>query len=110
MEQIGIGIIGCGNISKAYFKASETFQILKLISCADINMSAAEAKAEEFGATAQSVEDLLANPDVQLVINLTIPAVHAEVSLQARHAGKHVYCEKPLAVTMEDEKSGRYGC
>ncbi len=101
-KKIGIGIIGCGNISQAYFNGANLFEVLNVVSCADIKMELAKAKAEENGCKAQSVEDLLANPDVQLVINLTIPSVHAEVSLAALNAGKHVHCEKPLAVSLED--------
>ncbi len=101
-KKIGIGIIGCGNISQAYFNGANLFEVLKVVACADIKPELAKAKAEENGCKAQSVEELLANPDVQLVINLTIPAVHAEVSLAALNAGKHVHCEKPLAVSLED--------
>lgn len=103
-KQIGVGIIGCGNISQAYFNGAKTFEVLKIVSCADINMDVAKAKAEANGCHAQTVDELLANPDVQLVINLTIPAVHAEVSMKALRAGKHVHCEKPLAVHLKDAK------
>jgi predicted dehydrogenase len=101
-KKIGIGIIGCGNISQAYFNGANLFEVLHVVACADIRPELAKAKAEENGCKAQTVEELLANPDVQLVINLTIPAVHAEVSLAALNAGKHVHCEKPLAVSLED--------
>ncbi|WP_309398508.1 Gfo/Idh/MocA family protein [Cerasicoccus maritimus] len=103
-DKIGIGIIGCGNISQAYFNGAKLFEVLEVVSCADVNMDVAKAKAEENECLAQTVDELLANPDVQLVINLTIPAVHAEVSLAALNAGKHVHSEKPLAVTLEDAK------
>ena len=103
-SKIRVGIIGCGNISQAYFNGARLFEVLEVVSCADLNQEVAWAKAEENGCTAQTVEELLANPDVDLVINLTIPAVHAEVSLAALEAGKHVHCEKPLAVHLEDAK------
>ncbi len=103
-NKIGIGIIGCGNISQAYFNGANLFEILEVVACADLNMAAATAKATENNCTAQTVDELLANPEVDLVINLTIPAVHAEVSLKALEAGKHVHCEKPLAVHLEDAK------
>ncbi|WP_269523691.1 Gfo/Idh/MocA family protein [Coraliomargarita parva] len=103
-DKIGIGIIGCGNISQAYFNGAKLFEVLDVVACADLNMDVAKAKAEENECQAQTVDELLANPDVQLVINLTIPAVHAEVSLAALNAGKHVHCEKPLAVSLEDAK------
>ncbi|MCU0791962.1 MAG: Gfo/Idh/MocA family oxidoreductase [Opitutaceae bacterium] len=101
-QKIGLGIIGCGNISQAYFNGAKLFEVLKVVACADLNMAAAEAKAAENGCKAQTVDELLANPDVQLVINLTIPAVHAQISLAALAAGKHVHSEKPLAVSLEE--------
>jgi predicted dehydrogenase len=104
-KTIGVGIIGCGNISDAYFNGTDTFEVLNIVSCADINKAAAQEKAEARGCLAQTVDELLANPDIDLVINLTIPAAHAEVSLAALNAGKHVHCEKPLAVTLEDGKA-----
>lgn len=103
-KPIGIGIIGCGNISQAYFNAAKKFEIIEVVACADIDMKAATAKGEENGCTVQTVDELLANDAVDLVINLTIPAAHAEVSLKALEAGKHVHCEKPLAVEFEDGK------
>ncbi|MDD3275800.1 MAG: Gfo/Idh/MocA family oxidoreductase [Kiritimatiellales bacterium] len=101
-KTVGIGIIGCGNISQAYFNGAKTFEVLKIISCADINMDAARAKAEENECKAETVKELLANKDVDLVINLTVPAVHAEISLAALNSGKHVHSEKPLAISLRD--------
>ncbi|MHC4886773.1 MAG: Gfo/Idh/MocA family protein [Planctomycetota bacterium] len=103
-SKIGIGIIGCGNISQAYFNAAKKFEIIEVVSCADINMTVARAKGKENGVKAETVKALLANKAVDLVINLTIPAVHAEVSMAVLKAGKHVHCEKPLAVSLEDGK------
>ena len=103
-EKVKVGIIGCGNISQAYFKGALKLEVLDVIACADLNMEAAKAKAEEYHCEAQTVEEILANSEVQLIINLTIPAVHAEVSLAALNAGKHVHCEKPLSVELEDAK------
>ena len=104
-KKVGIGIIGCGNISQAYFNGAKVFEVLNIVSCADINMSAARAKAKENGCQAQTVKALLANKNIDLVINLTIPAVHAEVSQQILNAGKHVHSEKPLAVNLDDGKA-----
>jgi predicted dehydrogenase len=101
-QKVGIGIIGCGNIANAYFKGAELFEVLDVVACADLKMDLATAKAEEHGCAAQSVDALLENPDVQLVINLTIPSAHAAVSLAALEHGKHVHSEKPLSVTLED--------
>ncbi|MEI6562977.1 MAG: Gfo/Idh/MocA family oxidoreductase [bacterium] len=93
-----IGIIGCGNIFSAYIKGCAMFRAVKVVACADINMDVAKAKATEFKLKAMTVDKLLADPSIDFVINLTVPKVHAEVSLKALRAGKHVYSEKPLAL------------
>ncbi len=102
VNTINVGIIGAGNIFGAYIKGCAVFPILKVVACADINMEAAQAKAAEFGLKALTVSELLADPTIQMVINLTIPKVHADVSQQIIAAGKHVYSEKPLATTRDD--------
>jgi predicted dehydrogenase len=101
--KIKIGIVGCGNIFPAYVKGSRMFPILDLVACADIDMERAKARAAEFGVPkACTVDELLADPEIGIVVNLTIPKAHAAVNLAAIAAGKHVYCEKPLAVTRGD--------
>jgi predicted dehydrogenase len=103
MQRTKIGVIGCGNISGAYFKAGQTFKNLEIAACADLDINRAKAKAEEFKiAKACTVKELLADPEIEIVVNLTIPKAHAEVALAALAAGKHVYGEKPLAVTRKD--------
>lgn len=102
MDKLGIGIIGCGNISAAYLRLAPLFKGLEVRAVADMNMDAAKARAEEFNTKAQSVDDLLANKDVDVVINLTIPDAHFAVSMRAIEAGKHVYSEKPLTLTVAD--------
>jgi len=104
-KKIGVGIIGCGNISQAYFNGMKTFEVLDIIACSDLKMEAAQAKAKENGCRAQTVKALLANKKIDIVVNLTVPAVHAEVSRQILQAGKNVHSEKPLAVHLEDGKS-----
>jgi predicted dehydrogenase len=101
-DKLGIGIIGCGNISTTYFRLAPLFRGLEVRACADMNMATAKAQAETYGVAAQTVDQLLANDDVQVVINLTIPDAHFAVSAQALEAGKHVYSEKPLALSIED--------
>lgn len=75
-KDLGVGIIGCGNISTTYFSLSPLFRGLKVLACADLNRSAAELRAEEYGVKAQSIEELLQNDDIDVVVNLTIPAAH----------------------------------
>lgn len=100
-RELGVGIIGCGNISTAYFTLAPLFKGIKVVACSDINMNAAELRAEEFGVKAQTVDELLANPEVDVVVNLTIPDAHYPVSKQILEAGKHVYSEKPLVLSLE---------
>lgn len=102
MAQLGVGIIGCGNISTSYLKLAPLFKALKPVAVADINMDAARARADEFGVRADTVEDLLRAPDVDVVVNLTIPAVHFEVTKRILEAGKHAYSEKPLVLTLAE--------
>ena len=99
-----VGVIGCGQISDSYFKASETFDNIEVVACADINMETAQNKAEEYKIKALSVEQLLADPEIEIVINLTIPKVHAEIAIKTLEAGKHAYAEKPLAISTEEAK------
>ncbi|KTQ98025.1 oxidoreductase [Aureimonas ureilytica] len=102
MTPVGIGIIGCGNISAAYLKAARNFPVLDIRALADRRLEAAEARGAEFGIPAVSVEALLADPTIEIVLNLTIPAAHVEVGLQILAAGKHAYSEKPLGIDFAD--------
>jgi predicted dehydrogenase len=99
-----IGLIGCGTISNAYFKGFKPFpHLIEVVACADIDLARARAKAAEHGvAKGCAVADLLADPEVELVLNLTIPGAHAEVNFQALAAGKHSYSEKPFALAYGD--------
>ena len=100
--RIGIGIVGCGNISDTYLKNCQAYDNLQVVACADVELARATAKAREFGIDARKVEALLADPEIQIVVNLTPPTAHAEISLAALTAGKHVYSEKPLAISRAD--------
>jgi predicted dehydrogenase len=101
-KEYGVGIIGCGNISAAYFRLIPIYKNLKVVACTDINMAAANARSAEFGVPAQEIDALLANPDVDVVVNLTIPDAHYGVSKKALEAGKHVYSEKPFVLTIAE--------
>jgi len=101
---LGVGIIGCGNISAAYLKLIPLFEAVEVRAVADVNIEAAKARAAEFGVKSQTVKQLLANDDIQIVINLTVPAAHFEVSKQSLEAGKHIYSEKPLTLSLADAK------
>ncbi|MDE0014592.1 MAG: Gfo/Idh/MocA family oxidoreductase [Candidatus Poribacteria bacterium] len=99
-----IGIIGCGTISGAYFEGARRTDILEIKACADLRMEAAQTQAKRYNAYACSVDELLADPEIELVVNLTIPRAHVEVGLQVLTSGKHVYSEKPLGVNTESGK------
>lgn len=115
-----IGIIGCGNISRAYFENIGRFSNLKVTHCTDIDPNRAEAAATKYGVSAaKDLEALLADPSIDAVINLTIPQAHAEVNRMAFTAGKHVFSEKPMALTCVEAQSiidaankagKRFGC
>lgn len=99
---VRIGLVGCGTISPAYLRAAATFDSLEFVACADLDPSAAKRTEERFGVPATAVDALLARDDVEAVLNLTVPAAHASVNLAAIAAGKHVYCEKPFALDVEE--------
>lgn len=99
MEKVRVGVVGCGAISSAYLKMAPCFPILEISALADLDTEKARARAEEFGIErVLSVDALIADPAVEVVLNLTVPKAHAEVSLKALAAGKHTYAEKPLGI------------
>jgi len=103
VDTVKIGIIGCGNISGNYFRTARNFAILECVACADAISGRAEQAAAEFGIPrACTVGELLAMPEISIVVNLTNPQFHKEISLAAIAAGKNVFTEKPLAVNRTD--------
>ncbi len=98
-----IGIVGTGNIAPAYMTGSEKFpDDIQVVACADILPERASTFASTYNLRALTIEELLADPEIDIVINLTVPAVHADVSVAILKAGKHVYLEKPLGLTREE--------
>jgi predicted dehydrogenase len=116
---VQVGIVGCGVISKHYAANAAAFDVFEVVACADVLPPAAEELAAAHGLTALPVDDLLADPAIDVVLNLTPSTAHAEVTRAALAAGKHVYTEKPLglrvreatALLREAERRGlRIGC
>ena len=108
MNTAGVGIIGCGNISSSYLSLAPMFKSLDIRAVADLNMDAARERAAEYSVRADTVEDLLVADDIDIIINLTVPAAHFEVTKQILNAGKHAYSEKPFVLTVaEGEELGR---
>lgn len=101
--RVKVGLVGCGAISANYLRNAAHLPILDVVACADLDPDRARACAEEFGIPRPgTVEQVLADPEVQLVVNLTVPAAHAPVARQALESGKHVYNEKPFALDREE--------
>ena len=104
-EPFRIGLVGTGRISSIYLKNCASFPEIDVVACASLNRAEAEAQANAFGVPRVcSVDDVLSDPDIDAILNLTIPAAHAEICERALAAGKHVYSEKPLATSLEDAR------
>ena len=101
---MNVGIIGCGNISETYFKSHQLFNNFKVVACADINVDFAKESAEKFNVLFQSVDEILTNPDIDIILNLTIPSAHKEIIIKTLEAGKHSFSEKPLAMNYQEGK------
>lgn len=103
MEKTKVGVVGCGNISGIYLEVGQTFEVMEISAVADLLPERAQAQAAKYGIPrACSVDELLADPEIQIVINLTTPNAHAEIGQRAVEAGKSVYNEKPLTITRAD--------
>ena len=105
IEPVRIGLIGCGTISPAYLKAASTFEVLDFVACADVVDAAARQTAADYGIPAMSVDELLASDEVEVVLNLTIPAAHTTINTAAIDAGKHAYCEKPFGLDVDQGRA-----
>ena len=106
MKKTGIGIVGCGNISGIYFKNLCTvFNNVEVIACADLEADRAKAKEEEYpGVRVATLEEILADQEIDIVVNLTTPQGHFPVAMQAVEAGKNLHNEKPLVLTRDEGK------
>lgn len=103
---LNIGVIGCGNISPLYLKAKDHFPQINYAVLSDLDLDLARRRAAEYGIPeVLSVDELLARPDIDIIVNLTVPQAHAAVARAALEAGKHVYNEKPLATDLDDAKA-----
>ena len=115
-----VGLIGCGKISGVYLKEAKNYRMLEIVACTDLDMRRAQACAAEYGVPMVcTVDEMLADPEIEVVLNLTVPQAHGEVASAALAAGKHVYNEKPLALSCQEarrlleqaqERGLRVGC
>ena len=119
-DKVKVGVIGCGAISGAYLGMAKNFPVVEMAACADINPEAAKKKATEFGIPRVcSVDELIADPSIQIILNLTVPKAHVPIAMKALQAGKHTYAEKPLGINRREaepmmalavKKKLRIGC
>lgn len=98
----GVGILGAGVISTSYLRLAPLFKGLEVRAVADIIPEAAKTRAEEFDTVAQTPDEMLANSELDIIVNLTIPEVHYQITKQILSAGKHAYSEKPLVLSVEE--------
>ena len=104
-DPVQVGLVGCGHISDRYLKNATQFPEFEIVACADSVPERAAARAAEYGVPAvRTVAELLADPEIEVVLNLTTPDAHASIAGAALDAGKGVYNEKPLAIALEDGK------
>ncbi|HEX8342188.1 MAG TPA: Gfo/Idh/MocA family oxidoreductase [Tepidisphaeraceae bacterium] len=102
-KPVRVGVVGTGAISGAYLGMAKNLPVVEIAACADINREAAAKKAAEFGiARACSVDELMEDDSIEIVLNLTIPKAHVPVGLRAIEAGKHTYAEKPFGVNTDE--------
>ena len=99
---VRVGVVGCGVISREYAENAKAFDSFELVACADIDEAQARALADTHDLRVASLDDLVSDSSIDIVLNLTPPAAHAAVIRAALAAGKHVYTEKPLAVNTAD--------
>jgi predicted dehydrogenase len=99
---VNVGVMGCGVISRAYVENASAFDSFELVACADLDRDQANALGKASGLAVVGVDELIADPLIDVILNLTPPLAHVAVTRRALAAGKHVYTEKPLA-THEDE-------
>ena len=99
-----IGLIGCGNIAETYFRSQDYFNNINFIACADKFPEAAKKCAEQYKIKSLTVDEILNDSDVDIILNLTIPQAHYEISKLALESGKHVYSEKPMSIKYDEAK------
>lgn len=106
MQPLRVGVVGCGAICHQYFKHGRLYDVLDFVACADLDRARAEAVAAQYGVPrVLEVDELLRDPAIDAVLNLTIPKAHAPIALRAIEAGKHHYAEKPLGISREEGRA-----
>ena len=109
MQRVKTAIIGCGSISNIYMESftNGKFSIIELAACSDLDEARMQQSADKFNIRAMTLEEVLTDQEIELVINLTTPAAHYPISKRALLAGKHVFSEKMIAVELEEGSEDR---
>ncbi len=103
IDPLKVGVVGCGRISDVYFRTLKRFDAVDVVACASLSLEESKFKADLYGVPrACLLDEILADPGIEAILNLTTPAAHAEVSLKALDAGKHVYSEKPMVSNLAE--------
>ena len=97
-----IGLIGCGNIAETYFRAQDYFNNIKFVACADKFPEVSKNCADQYNIKSLTVDEIIHDTNVDIILNLTIPQAHFEISKLALEAGKHVYSEKPMSIKYDE--------
>ena len=97
-----VGLVGCGNISETYFNCQKFFNNFEITTCADIDQEAADKSAKEYNVKVQTVDELMANKEIDLILNLTPPSFHKDIIVKSLMSEKHCFSEKPLAMNFEE--------
>ncbi len=106
IRRVGVGIVGCGHVSLQYLEGFKTLPSIEVVGCFDVDQNQSRQRAAAFGVPRiyRTLEELLSDPLVEIVLNITPPLVHYGISQTALEAGKHVFSEKPLAPTREQAR------
>ena len=100
-----VGLVGCGNISETYFNCQKIFNNFEITTCSDIDQGVADKSAKDFNVKVQTVDELMLNKEIDLILNLTTPSAHNEIIMRTLKAGKHCFSEKPLAMNFKEGKA-----
>ena len=107
---MNIGIIGCGAISDQYMIGlNKNKEILKVVACADLDSNKSEVFSKKHKIDMLSVEEIFVNNDIDLIVNLTPPSSHFEISMKSLQNAKHVFSEKPVSLSIDEGKKYVYG-
>jgi predicted dehydrogenase len=106
MSKLRVGLVGCGNISDTYLGSPEKFPIFEIVAVADLNEERAKEKARKHEISrVVSVDEIASAADIDIILNLTVPAAHYSICATAIAHGKHIYTEKPLSITLEQGRN-----